>query len=134
MSRSAAVKRICPSWVLTISDHGPEPVSAVKPANFNPEAVAGLYASTLGPGCVDPAFAFFKPVDKSLPQSGNEADCHGVWGVNDERSGSSTRRPRAPSRRRRPSTNVPRSAAAAASGGRNLRVGAVVDDCSACEC
>ena len=84
MSPSAAVKRICPSWVLTISDRGPEPVSAVKPANFNPDAVAGLYASTLGPGCVDPAFAFSKPVDTPLLQSGNEADCHGVWGVNDE--------------------------------------------------
>ena len=81
MSLSAAFKRICPSRVLTISDHGPEPG-----ARFNPDAVAGLYASTLGrqPGCVDPAFAFFKPVDTSLPQSGNEADCHGVWGVNDE--------------------------------------------------
>ena len=72
------------SNTLYVAGRGPKPVSAVKPANFNPDAVAGLYAFTLGPGCVEPAFAFFKPVDTSLPQSGNEADCHGVWGVNDE--------------------------------------------------
>ena len=133
MSLGAAFKRICPSWVLTTSDRGPEPVSAVKPANFNPDAVAGLYASTLGPGCVDPAFAFFKPVDTSLPQSGNEADRHGVRGVNDEiwivdQAATGTVK----------TTQTFYKCAAECCcrrfGGRNLRFGAVVDDCSACEC
>merc|ERR1719282_1313575 len=48
------------SNTLYVAGRGPKPVSAVKPANFNPDAVAGLYAFELGPDCAEPAFAFFK--------------------------------------------------------------------------
>ena len=81
MSLGAAFKRIGPSWVLTISDRGPEGRSPFPRSSRRTSTRTRSPAST---GCVDPAFAFFKPVDTSLPQSGNEADCHGVWGVNDE--------------------------------------------------
>ena len=124
MSLGAAVKRIGPSWVLTIGDHGP-PRSSRRTSTRT--------RSPASTGCVDPAFAFFKPVDTSLPQSGNEADCHGVWGVNDgiwiiDQAATGTVK----------TTQTFYKCAAECCcrrlGGRNLRFGAVVDDCSACEC
>jgi len=69
---------------LYVAGRGPEPVSAVKAGNFNPDAVAGLYVFSLSENCDAVAFEFLKPVDTARPQSGNRADCHGVWGVNDE--------------------------------------------------
>ena len=70
--------------MLYVAGRGPNPVSAVKAANFNPDAIAGLYAFAVGAECDTVEFSFLTPVDTARPQSGNSADTHGVWGVGTE--------------------------------------------------
>lgn len=63
---------------------GPEPVSAVKPQNFFPNATPGMFKMTLTE-CVEPAYADDAYLLTELERVPDiTSDVHSLWGVGNE--------------------------------------------------